>query len=102
MSVVDLARDAGVHPVYLTRRFRRAYGCSIVALRQFERVRAAAGAIADADTALSTVACDAGFADQSHLTRTFKQMAGVTPAVYRRLVRGPKVGNVQDSGTARG
>ena len=101
VNVAVLARDAGVHPVYLTRRFRRAYGCSIVAFGQAERVRQAAGAIAATDAPLSAVAYGAGFADQSHLTRTFKSVAGMTPAAYRRLVRGPEVGIVQDGQPAR-
>jgi len=30
------------------------------------------------------VATQAGFTDQSHMTRIFKRMTGVTPGVYRR------------------
>jgi AraC-like DNA-binding protein len=38
---------------------------------------------ADSDTALADLAMRAGFADQSHLTRVFKQMTGCTPTAYR-------------------
>ena len=34
---------------------------------------------------LAAVACDAGFADQAHLTRVFKAAFGLTPARYRAL-----------------
>ncbi|MGQ0548292.1 MAG: helix-turn-helix transcriptional regulator [Armatimonadota bacterium] len=34
---------------------------------------------------LVAVACEAGFADQAHLTRTFKSAFGLTPARYRAL-----------------
>jgi AraC-like DNA-binding protein len=34
---------------------------------------------------LSQVAYAAGFADQSHLTRTFRRATGYTPGLYRRL-----------------
>ncbi|HVB65166.1 MAG TPA: helix-turn-helix domain-containing protein, partial [Nitrolancea sp.] len=34
---------------------------------------------------LSNVAYDAGFADQAHLSRTFKAAFGLTPARYRAL-----------------
>ena len=99
VSVSALAREAGVHPVYLARRFRRAFGCSVIAFSQSERVHAAAAALADGRDSLSDVACRTGFADQSHLTRIFRRLTGVTPGGYRRLVW--PVPNVQDSPTAR-
>jgi AraC family transcriptional regulator len=34
---------------------------------------------------LSQIALDCGFADQAHLTRLFRRIAGVSPAVWRRL-----------------
>jgi AraC-like DNA-binding protein len=35
--------------------------------------------------AISTVAAEAGFSDQSHMTRAFAQTYGVTPAALRRV-----------------
>jgi AraC-like DNA-binding protein len=35
------------------------------------------------DRALSTVALECGFCDQSHFTRTFKAWTGITPGHYR-------------------
>ena len=35
------------------------------------------------DASLSTIAAAAGFCDQSHFTRLFKQYMGLTPAEYR-------------------
>jgi AraC family transcriptional regulator len=95
--VAELARDAGVHPVYLTRRFRHAFGSSVVACIQAERLRVAADALARTGEPLSRVAYDAGFADQSHLTRTFSRTVGLTPRVYRGLAMGrSEVANVQE------
>ncbi len=37
---------------------------------------------------LVEVACDAGFADQAHFTRTFKAAFGLTPARYRAMRAG--------------
>jgi AraC-like DNA-binding protein len=36
----------------------------------------------------AAVAADCGFADQPHLTRTFKRVVGVTPARYARAFTG--------------
>jgi AraC-like DNA-binding protein len=36
------------------------------------------------------IALDAGFADQSHFTRVFKQTFGETPGQYARALKGHK------------
>jgi AraC-like DNA-binding protein len=36
---------------------------------------------------LAAVALDAGFTDQSHFTRVFTRLVGVTPAAFRREQR---------------
>jgi AraC family transcriptional regulator len=86
LAVSALAREAGVHPVYLTRRFRQHYGSSITGYRRALRV-ARARALLTRDEPLSQVALAAGFVDQSHLSRAFKAATGLTPAAYRRTVR---------------
>ena len=83
VRVGDLARDAGVHAVHLTREFRRYYGTSVVGYIQRERVGRAADALAGGSIPISHVALLAGFADQSHLTRVFKRGLGVTPGAFR-------------------
>lgn len=86
--VRDLARDAAVHPVYLARRFRAHFGCSVTSYLRRIRVRAAAAALGDAADPIASVAVGAGFADQSHLCRVFRAMVGVTPGGYRALAAG--------------
>jgi AraC family transcriptional regulator len=39
------------------------------------------------DAPLSQIALQAGFADQSHFTRTFKRHTGLTPGKYRQASR---------------
>jgi AraC-like DNA-binding protein len=34
-----------------------------------------------------SIALEAGFADQSHFTRSFRRHHGITPGRYRELVR---------------
>lgn len=79
----ELASEVDVHPVHLARAFRRHYGCTIGDLQRELRVELAKRRIRDG-AALADVAAEAGFADQSHLTRTFRIATGVTPAEYRR------------------
>jgi AraC family transcriptional regulator len=87
-SVEELAAIAGVHPTHLLRTFRRHHGVTIsnyVRQRRIERARAA---VAKGELPLSAIAIGAGFADQSHFTRVFRQAFGETPGQYARALRG--------------
>jgi AraC family transcriptional regulator len=88
LALAELAELAGVHPVHLARAFRRHYGCTVGELVRELRVEDAKRRIV-AGVALSDVALDAGFADQSHLARTFRRLTGMTPAAFRRANRVP-------------
>ena len=83
LALGELAREVGIHPVHLARAFRRHYGCTVGDLQRELRVELARERIR-AGAALADVASEAGFADQSHLTRTFRIITGMTPAEYRR------------------
>jgi AraC family transcriptional regulator len=81
----DIAKSIGVHPVHLARVFRQKNGCTIGEYLRRLRIEFAAREIAAGDKALSEIAIVAGFADQSHLTKTFKTYFGLIPSEYRRL-----------------
>jgi AraC family transcriptional regulator len=83
-SLPELAAGVGVHPVYLAGQFRRHFRCSPGEYLRRRRVEEARRLLADSGRPLAEVALAAGFADQSHFTRTFKRHLGVTPARYRR------------------
>lgn len=83
LTIASLAAGVNVHPTHLARAFRQHYGCTIGELQRELRVDYARRRIAAGD-ALSNVAADAGFADQSHLTRTFRAVTGLTPGAVRR------------------
>jgi AraC-like DNA-binding protein len=53
---------------------------------QIRRLEFARDALQDVETPISGIAFQAGFADQSHLTRLFRARFGVTPARYRRTL----------------
>lgn len=86
-TLTEVARDAGVHPVTLAREFRRHYGCTVGEMVRRVRVRVACRELLKPDATLACVALAAGFYDQSHLTRTFKRLTGLTPAQYRANFR---------------
>jgi len=86
--ISTLARDAGVHPVYLARVFRRHYGRSVITYLHHLRVLAAAEQLAADDMPVARVAAEAGFADHSHLCRVFGRTLGVSPTGFRLVTRG--------------
>ncbi len=97
LSLQLLAAEAGVHPVHLAQTFRRIYGCTVGEFVRQLRVQHACRSLIADGLALSEIAQEAGFADQSHFTRCFRRLMGVTPGQYSRLVslhRRPK--GVQD------
>jgi AraC family transcriptional regulator len=86
--VATLAVIAAVHPTHLLRTFRRYHGMTISNYVRQRRVDNARAAVARGQRPLSMIAVDAGFADQSHFTRAFRQAFGETPGQYARSLRG--------------
>jgi AraC-like DNA-binding protein len=81
----DLAGVGGLSPYHLIRVFQRQTGLPPHAYLAQERVRNAKLLLAHG-MSIGEVAIETGFVDQSHLTRRFKKVVGVTPGEYRRGV----------------
>jgi AraC family transcriptional regulator len=86
ITMDDLAREAGVHPVHLSRMFRRFTGKGIGEYVHRLRIREACERMLDPETSLADISCETGFADQSHFTRTFHAIAGTSPGAFRALL----------------
>lgn len=84
LTVQAVAADVGVSPVRLSRAFRRSFGESLGAYQRRVRIGRACERLRAPSASLADIAAEAGFTDQSHFTRVFKQVIGVTPAVFRR------------------
>lgn len=83
-SLEQLASQVGVHPVHLAKTFRQKYGQPVGAFVRKLRIDYACAELASDVLSVSAIALKAGFADQSHFTKTFKSHLGTTPARYRR------------------
>jgi AraC family transcriptional regulator len=88
LTVERIATMVGVHPVHLARVFRRRYGCSVGEYARNWRVEVVSRQLATSARPIAEVAAAAGFADQSHLCRTFKKISGLTPNQYRAIFCG--------------
>ncbi len=85
LNFEDVAKIADVHPVHLARVFREQNDCTIGEYVRRLRVEFACRKISSTEISLSEIALAAGFADQSHFTKTFKAHFGLTPSEYRRI-----------------
>jgi AraC family transcriptional regulator len=83
LTLAQVARAAGLHPVYLGQLFRQQFGETLGEYLNRIRVRGAAERLASSDLPLSAIALDFGFYDQSHFTRIFRQLTGATPGRFR-------------------
>ncbi len=87
LTVAEIATEVEMHPVYLVRSFRKHFQMTIGEYQRKLRVQFACREIATGRRQLSEIALVAGFYDQSHFDRTFKQMVGMTPTEYRAISR---------------
>ncbi|GGA09729.1 AraC family transcriptional regulator [Blastomonas marina] len=78
----ELAAAAEISKFHLARSFSRSHGLSPLAYRTQRRIHAARRLILKG-TPLADIAIGLGFADQSHLTRQFQSIVGISPARYR-------------------
>jgi AraC-like DNA-binding protein len=83
ISAQQLAAASGCSRFALHRAFTSAYGMSPGDYQRQLRLRTARRLIV-AGTPLAEAAGQAGFADQSHLTRWFTRYYGITPGGYRQ------------------
>jgi len=86
-SLKGLARSVGVHPVYFAAIFRNFNGCSVGEYVRRRRIEYARQMLANPEIPLAQIALCAGFADQSHFTRTYKRFTGKTPSQDRTFLR---------------
>ncbi len=87
LTTGEIAQIVGVHPVYLVRAFRKHYRTTIGEYQRKLRTEFACRQISATDLSLADIAIAAGFYDQSHFYRIFKQVVGMTPTEYRTISR---------------
>jgi AraC-like DNA-binding protein len=85
ITIADLERVHGIDRYSLSRQFRMAFGVSphrFIILRRLDLARD----LIRQGCSLANAAVDAGFADQSHMTRHFRKAFGLSPGAWRSLL----------------
>ena len=88
VTLSELAEMAGLSRYQLLRSFSRTLGITPHAYQLQRRVSMARQLIANGRS-LSQAALDAGFADQSHMSRAFNRQLGLSPGRYRYALSQP-------------
>jgi AraC family transcriptional regulator len=88
IRIRDCAAVVRLSPSHFSRAFKSSVGESPYVYLVRRRIERAQEMMLLTDKPLAQIALDCGLADQSHLTRLFRRIVGVSPAVWRRLRRG--------------
>jgi AraC-like DNA-binding protein len=87
MDLAELAGIAGLSVFHFARQFKQSAGVTPHHYLVQRRVERAQDMLSRTDLSLSQIALAAGFSDQSHLARHFRQMLGTTPGEFRWSLR---------------
>lgn len=85
LTINSVAAEVGVHAFHLSRVFKHFHQQTISDYVKNLKVKFACQELFKPDNDLASVALAAGFADQSHFTRVFKQVTGMTPGAFRAV-----------------
>jgi AraC family transcriptional regulator len=86
LTMTALAGEAGVHPAHLAAVFRRFHRATVGEYVHRLRVQAACEMLRQSDLPMAEIALQLGFADQSHFSRVFRRLTGVSPNAWRNMV----------------
>lgn len=85
MTVAEMAATAGLSESWFAAVFKQTTGQTPLQWQLGQRIALAQHLLAQSDLTVADVAAQLGFSDQAHLTRAFRQVAGETPAAWRRM-----------------
>jgi AraC family transcriptional regulator len=85
ITLNELSIAANVSPVTISRYFPKYFGCTLGEYVRKLRIEKSLSLIKTSCLSLTEIAIECGFFDQSHFTRTFKQLHGFLPIYYKKL-----------------
>lgn len=86
IGLLDLADLTGLTPQYFSEAFKRETGAPPHQFIIEQRVQRGQVLLRDKCRSIAAVGYDLGFSSQSHFTRIFRRITGITPARFRRSI----------------
>lgn len=84
-TVAEMAETVGLSESWFSNVFRQTTGKTPLQWQLGKRIEHAKTLLLESELSVADVAAQLGFSDQAHLTKVFRQIAGDTPAAWRRL-----------------
>ncbi len=85
MTVSEMAGVVGLSESWFAAVFKQTTGKTPLQWQLSRRIERAKELLADDRLTVAEIAVQLGFSDQAHLTKVFRQIAGDTPAAWRRI-----------------
>lgn len=87
LTVAEMAATVGLSESWFAHVFKQTTGKTPLQWQLGKRIDLARKLLLESDASVASIAAQLGFSDQAHLTKAFRQIAGETPAVWRRMQR---------------
>jgi AraC family transcriptional regulator len=87
ISNIVLAECVGLSTSHFSRAFKQSSGMSPHQFVLHSRIGRVRQLLAETELPLAQIAVTVGFADQSHCSRRFRELVGITPSQFRWLKR---------------
>jgi AraC family transcriptional regulator len=84
LSILDLATLTSMSESHFSRSFKQSVGITPYQYLMQQRVERAKQLLKQQAISISDIALDCGFANQTHLTKVFRQTTGMTPKTYQK------------------
>jgi AraC family transcriptional regulator len=84
LSILDLATLTNMSESHFSRSFKQSVGIAPYQYLIQQRVERAKQLLKQQVISISDIALDCGFANQTHLTKVFRQITGMTPKAYQK------------------
>lgn len=87
-AIEEVARAACVSPAWLSARFKRSVGMSVMEYARVKRAERARELLAGSDAPLKEIADLLAFPDLPTFSKLFRKVVGTSPGAYRKASRG--------------
>lgn len=83
LSLGELAHQAHLDPVYISRKFKEYYGCAPIEYALRLRLTQAAMSLKETTLSVCEIAVQAGYESVYHFSKIFKRRFGLSPRAFR-------------------